>query len=103
MISFDRPVLGVSVKHQPRTNHPCQLALRDPEVLIKVNLALYDAPEQRYCRPESTKSCATGWQSAAPDKRAELVHCMTCDITEPTQYIVWVAPQGGEGPVYLNI
>ena len=26
------------------------------------------------------------------------VHCKTCDIKDPTQNIVWVAPQGGEGP-----
>jgi electron-transferring-flavoprotein dehydrogenase len=31
------------------------------------------------------------------------VHCKTCDIKDPTQNIVWVAPQGGEGPVYLNM
>jgi electron-transferring-flavoprotein dehydrogenase len=28
------------------------------------------------------------------------VHCKTCDIKDPTQNIVWVTPQGGEGPVY---
>jgi electron-transferring-flavoprotein dehydrogenase len=31
------------------------------------------------------------------------VHCKTCDIKNPTQNIVWVAPQGGEGPVYPNM
>jgi electron-transferring-flavoprotein dehydrogenase len=31
------------------------------------------------------------------------VHCKTCDIKDPTQNIVWVAPQGGEGPVYPNM
>jgi len=31
------------------------------------------------------------------------VHCKTCDIKDPTQSIVWVAPQGDEGPVYLNM
>ena len=31
------------------------------------------------------------------------VHCKTCDIKDPTQNIVWVAPQGGEGPVYSGM
>ena len=28
------------------------------------------------------------------------VHCKTCDIKDPSQNINWVAPQGGEGPLY---
>ncbi len=28
------------------------------------------------------------------------VHCKTCDIKDPTQNIVWVAPEGGGGPNY---
>jgi electron-transferring-flavoprotein dehydrogenase len=31
------------------------------------------------------------------------VHCKTCDIKDPTQNIVWVAPEGGGGPVYPNM
>ncbi|MCB1567260.1 MAG: 4Fe-4S dicluster domain-containing protein, partial [Xanthomonadales bacterium] len=26
--------------------------------------------------------------------------CKTCDIKDPTQNIVWTAPQGGGGPAY---
>ena len=26
------------------------------------------------------------------------VHCKTCDIKDPTQNIVWTAPEGGGGP-----
>jgi len=28
------------------------------------------------------------------------VHCKTCDIKDPTQNIVWIAPEGGSGPQY---
>jgi electron-transferring-flavoprotein dehydrogenase len=28
------------------------------------------------------------------------VHCKTCDIKDPSQNIVWVVPQGGDGPTY---
>jgi electron-transferring-flavoprotein dehydrogenase len=31
------------------------------------------------------------------------VHCKTCDIKDPTQNIVWVAPEGGGGPNYANM
>jgi electron-transferring-flavoprotein dehydrogenase len=31
------------------------------------------------------------------------VHCKTCDIKDPNGNINWVPPQGGEGPVYLNL
>jgi len=33
----------------------------------------------------------------------EKIDCKTCDIKDPTQNINWVAPQGGEGPLYLNM
>src|SRR6266850_3309218 len=49
MLTFDR----LSSVFISNTNHnedqPCHLVLKDPSVAIKVNLALYDAPEQRYC------------------------------------------------------
>lgn len=28
------------------------------------------------------------------------IHCKTCDIKDPTQNIVWLAPEGGGGPAY---
>ena len=34
---------------------------------------------------------------------ANCVHCKTCDIKDPTQNIVWVAPQGGGGPNYTGM
>ena len=34
---------------------------------------------------------------------ANCVHCKTCDIKDPTQNIVWTAPQGGGGPGYVGM
>ena len=49
LITFDR----LSSVFLSNTNHeedqPCHLTLKDASVPIRVNLALYDAPEQRYC------------------------------------------------------
>ncbi|WP_115302780.1 4Fe-4S dicluster domain-containing protein [Legionella beliardensis] len=31
------------------------------------------------------------------------IYCKTCDIKDPKQNIVWVAPKGGGGPNYINM
>lgn len=82
-------------------NQPVHLTLKDPAVPVTVNLAQYGGPEARYCP-------AGVYEFVKDDHGADrlqinaqnCVHCKTCDIKDPTQNIVWVAPQGGEGPVY---
>jgi electron-transferring-flavoprotein dehydrogenase len=54
------------------------------------------------------KSAAGATGTAQTDARFVInaqncVHCKTCDIKDPNQNIDWVPPQGGEGPVYLNM
>ncbi|OIQ99202.1 electron transfer flavoprotein-ubiquinone oxidoreductase [mine drainage metagenome] len=102
VISFDRlsSVFLSNTHHEE--NEPCHLTLKDPEVPIRVNLALYDAPEQRYC-PAGVYEIL--YDESGKNPRLQInaqncVHCKTCDIKDPTQNIVWVTPQGGEGPVY---
>jgi electron-transferring-flavoprotein dehydrogenase len=104
VISFDR----LSSVFLSNTNHeedqPCHLVLKDPEVPIKVNLALYDAPEQRYC-PAGVYEIV-GQEDNAPRLQINAqncVHCKTCDIKDPTQNINWVTPEGGGGPNYPNM
>jgi electron-transferring-flavoprotein dehydrogenase len=105
VLSFDRlsSVFLSNTNHEE--NQPCHLTLRNPEVPIKVNLALYDAPEQRYC-PAGVYEIVREGDGGKPRLQINAqncVHCKTCDIKDPTQNIVWVAPQGGEGPVYPNM
>jgi len=102
--SFDR----LSSVFISNTNHnedqPPHLTLRDPSVPIKVNLELYDAPEQRYCPAgvyEFVKN--DDGSDRLQINAANCVHCKTCDIKDPTQNIVWVAPEGGGGPNYPNM
>ncbi len=105
VLSFDR----LSSVFVSNTNHnedqPCHLRLRDPSVPIEVNLELYDAPEQRYC-PAGVYEIVRDDDGGNPRLQINAqncVHCKTCDIKDPTQNIVWVAPEGGGGPNYPNM
>ena len=104
VISFDR----LSSVFISNTNHeedqPVHLTLKDADVPISVNLALYDAPEQRYC-PAGVYEIV-GEEEGAPRLQINAqncVHCKTCDIKDPTQNINWVVPEGGGGPNYPNM
>ncbi|MDG4555767.1 MAG: electron transfer flavoprotein-ubiquinone oxidoreductase [Candidatus Competibacter sp.] len=105
VISFDK----LSSVFISNTNHeedqPCHLTLKDPTVPIQVNLALYDAPEQRYC-PAGVYEIVRDGEGGNPRLQINAqncVHCKTCDIKDPTQNINWVTPEGGGGPNYPNM
>jgi electron-transferring-flavoprotein dehydrogenase len=103
VLTFDR----LSSVFISNTNHnedqPVHLTLKDPAVPITVNLALYDAPEQRYC-PAGVYEIVTEGEAPRLQINAQnCVHCKTCDIKDPTQNIVWVTPEGGGGPNYPNM
>ena len=105
VLTFDR----LSSVFISNTNHnedqPSHLKLKDPTVPISVNLALYDAPEQRYC-PAGVYEIVTDADGDNPRLQINAqncVHCKTCDIKDPTQNIVWVTPEGGGGPNYPNM
>ena len=104
-ITFDK----LSSVFLSNTNHeedqPSHLRLKDPSVAISVNLALYDAPEQRYC-PAGVYEIvrdADGTNPRLQINAQNCVHCKTCDIKDPTQNIDWVVPEGGGGPNYPNM
>ena len=103
-LTFDK----LSSVYLSNTNHeenqPAHLTLRDRAVPVAVNLARYAGPEARYC-PAGVYEFVAGDDGA---QRLQInfqncVHCKTCDIKDPTQNIVWVAPEGGGGPNYANM
>jgi electron-transferring-flavoprotein dehydrogenase len=105
VLTFDRlsSVFLSNTNHEE--NQPCHLQLKDAQVPIEINLAIYDAPEQRYCPAgvyEIVKDGADG-KSRLQINAQNCVHCKTCDIKDPTQNIRWVTPQGGEGPIYQQM
>jgi electron-transferring-flavoprotein dehydrogenase len=100
VLTFDRlsSVFLSSTNHEE--DQPCHLTLKDAGVPITVNLAAYDAPEQRYC-PAGVYEIVREQDGPRLQINAQnCVHCKTCDIKDPTQNIDWVTPQGGEGPIY---
>jgi electron-transferring-flavoprotein dehydrogenase len=104
-LSFDRlsSVFLSNTNHEE--NQPVHLTLKDPTVPIAINLAIYDAPEQRYC-PAGVYEIVREGDGSNPRLQINAqncVHCKTCDIKDPTQNIVWVNPEGGGGPNYPNM
>jgi electron-transferring-flavoprotein dehydrogenase len=100
-LTFDK----LSSVYLSNTNHeenqPAHLTLKDAAVPVAINLATYAGPEARFC-PAGVYEFLTADDGAA---RLQInfqncVHCKTCDIKDPTQNIVWVAPEGGGGPNY---
>ena len=103
-LTFDR----LSSVYLSNTNHeenqPPHLTLKDPSVPTRINLPKYAGPEQRYC-PAAVYEFV---KAADGNERLQInfqncVHCKTCDIKDPTQNIVWVTPEGGGGPNYVNM
>jgi electron-transferring-flavoprotein dehydrogenase len=112
-LTFDRlsSVFISNTNHEE--NQPCHLTLKDPTVPVSVNLAKYAGPETRYCPAGvyefvDDPPLPSGERAGVRGKRLQInaqncVHCKTCDIKDPPQNIVWVAPQGGGGPNYPNM
>jgi len=105
VVSFDRlsSVFLSATNHEE--NQPPHLTLKDPSAPIEINLALYEAPEQRYC-PAGVYEIvrdADGLNPRLQINAQNCVHCKTCDIKDPTQNINWVVPEGAGGPNYPNM
>ena len=104
-LTFDRlsSVYLSSTVHEE--DQPVHLQLKDCDVPVKHNLALYDEPAQRYC-PAGVYEILDDEKSG--EKYLQInaqncVHCKTCDIKDPTQNINWVVPEGTGGPNYPNM
>ncbi|WP_264192868.1 electron transfer flavoprotein-ubiquinone oxidoreductase [Microbulbifer aggregans] len=103
VLSFDK----LSSVFISNTNHeedqPCHLTLKDADVPLNHNLPIYDEPAQRYCPAGVYEVIEEAGNKRFQINAQNCVHCKTCDIKDPTQNIVWVAPEGGGGPNYPNM
>lgn len=104
VLTFDRlsSVFISNTNHEE--NQPIHLTLKDASVPVSINLATYAGPEARYCPAGVYEYVKDELGADRLQINAQnCVHCKTCDIKDPTQNIVWVTPQGGEGPVYTGM
>ena len=105
VVSFDRNSSVYLSGTNHNENQPAHLTLKDQSVPVDHNLAIYDAPEQRYC-PAGVYEIVREEDGSNPRLQINAqncVHCKTCDIKDPTQNITWVTPEGGGGPAYPNM
>ncbi|MDE0941337.1 MAG: electron transfer flavoprotein-ubiquinone oxidoreductase [Alphaproteobacteria bacterium] len=105
VLSFDKPssVFISSTNHEE--DQPVHLKLADPNIPVEHNLALYDAPEQRYC-PAGVYEILTdddGSNARLQINAQNCLHCKACEIKDPTQNITWTVPEGTGGPNYPNM
>jgi len=102
VLTFDR----LSSVFISNTNHsedqPIHLRLKDPALALR-NLEEYAGPEQRYCPAGVYEFVDLDTKPRLQINAQNCVHCKTCDIKDPLQNIVWVAPEGGGGPNYPNM
>jgi electron-transferring-flavoprotein dehydrogenase len=93
------------------TNHeedqPSHLVLADPAIPIRENLPKYGEPARLYC-PAGVYEVVYADAERRSDPQFVInaqncVHCKTCDIKDPAQNIMWVTPEGGGGPNYINM
>ncbi len=103
VLTFDRlsSVFLSSTHHDE--SQPAHLTLKDPAVPVSINLAEYAGPEARYCPAGVYEFVGEPGAEKLQINFANCVHCKTCDIKDPTQNIVWVAPLGGDGPNYAKM
>jgi electron-transferring-flavoprotein dehydrogenase len=103
VFTFDKP----SSVFLSNTNHeedqPVHLKLKDPSIPIRVNLPKYAEPAQRYCPALVYEVVEEPSGPRFQINAQNCVHCKTCDIKDPEQNIVWVPPEGGGGPNYVNM
>jgi electron-transferring-flavoprotein dehydrogenase len=104
VISFDKlsSVFISNTNHDE--NQPIHLTLKDKSIPLTVNLPVYSGLEQRYC-PAGVYEYIKNSEGLdyLQINAQNCLHCKTCDIKDPTQNIVWVTPQGGEGPSYSGM
>jgi electron-transferring-flavoprotein dehydrogenase len=105
VLSFDKlsSVFLSGTLHEE--NQPVHLRVQDMQLQLESEWGKYGGPSQHYC-PAGVYEWVQAEGQAAPHyviNAQNCVHCKTCDIKDPNNNILWVAPEGGGGPNYPNM
>ncbi len=103
VLTFDRlsSVFLSNTNHEE--NQPVHLKVRDMDLQKRSEHDVFAGPSSRYCPAGVYEWVEEGGEAKFVINAQNCVHCKTCDIKDPNQNITWVPPQGGEGPVYINM
>jgi electron-transferring-flavoprotein dehydrogenase len=103
VLTFDR----LSSVFLSNTNHkedqPVHLKVKDAALQKSSELDVFAGPSTRYCPAGVYEWVEKDGEVIYIINSQNCVHCKTCDIKDPNHNINWVPPQGGEGPLYLNM
>jgi electron-transferring-flavoprotein dehydrogenase len=86
-------------------NQPAHLRVKPGMASVPVGVSLEDfaGPEQRFCPAkvyEFVDDEANPGQKRLQINAQNCLHCKTCDIKTPNNYIKWTVPEGSGGPNY---
>jgi electron-transferring-flavoprotein dehydrogenase len=103
VLTFDRlsSVFLSNTNHEE--NQPVHLQVKDMDLERRSEHDVFAGPSSRYCPAAVYEWVEEGGEPKFVINAQNCVHCKTCDIKDPDQNINWVPPQGGEGPVYMNM
>lgn len=85
-------------------NQPIHLKVRPnmKDVPTNISYAEYAAPETRFCPAKVYEYNTEGDKPTLVINAQNCIHCKTCAIKTPLNYIDWTVPEGGGGPKYAN-
>ncbi|MFD1703679.1 electron transfer flavoprotein-ubiquinone oxidoreductase [Methylopila henanensis] len=104
VLTFDKlsSVFLSSTNHEE--DQPPHLKVKDLSLQKSSEHDVYAGLSQRYCPAGVYEWVEDGASGPRYQINAQnCVHCKTCDIKDPNQNIVWVAPEGGGGPNYSGM
>lgn len=79
------------------------LHVMDRDVCITKCAEEYQNPCVNFCPADVYEMVPDGDSQKLQINFSNCVHCKTCDIMDPYQIIDWVPPEGGDGPVWVNL
>ena len=79
------------------------LKITDQDVCVTKCTEEYGNPCEKFCPANVYEILPDGDGQRLQINFSNCVHCKTCDIMDPYQIIDWVPPEGGDGPVWVNL